>query len=195
MPFVDFADVKDAVSFADAISYLNLKFKAAGSQWRGACPTCQTGGDRALVLTEGRGWYCHAQKAGGDVIALAAHILGVKPKEAALELAQRAGIVPVDNVPYKKNVTVPESEGVGGSKLQPLSYLEHEHDLVTALGLDPQWCKENGVGYAPRGVVRGSIAIPFRDDQGVLLGYFGVQDLTYLPPDFQTNVVKFAKRA
>lgn len=55
--------------------------------------------------------------------------------------------------------------------------------------------KEHGVGYAPGEVCRGSVAIPIRDEQGILLGYFAVQDLTYMPPDFQPNVVAFTKRA
>ena len=193
--FVDFSAVKEAVSFSDAIDYLELKLKHAGNQWRGPCPTCNSGGNRALVLTEGRGWYCFAQKAGGDVIALAAHILSLKPKEAAQALAERAGIVPVQDGTVQRKSTVPESEGAAGSKLSPLSYLEADHDLVIALGLNPEWCKQNGIGYAPRGVVRGAVAIPFRNEHGVLLGYFGTTELTYIPPDFQTNVVPLRKKA
>jgi hypothetical protein len=64
-----------------------------------------------------------------------------------------------------------------------------------ALGFDPEFCERHGIGYAPRGVVRGSVAIPFRNADGVLLGYIGVQDLTYLPPDFTANVVPFKKTA
>lgn len=199
MSFIDFSTVKEAVSFTDAMEYLGLKLKRAGNQWRGPCPACKSAGDRALVITEGRGFYCWGQKRGGDQIALAAHILDIPAKDAAQELAERAGIVPV---PERNSTsgkvqsrTVPESEAVGGSKLSPLSYLEPDNEAVVALGLDPEFCKAHGIGYAPRGVVRGSVAIPFRDEQGVLLGYFGVQDLTYLPPDFQTNVIKLPKRA
>lgn len=197
--FIDFGEVKDRVSFADAISLLQLELKRAGNQWRGPCPACRSGGDRALVVTEGKGFYCWGQRKGGDQIALAAHVLDVPAKEAAQELAERAGIVPSRDrnsssgkVPSR---TVPESEGGGGSKLSPLSYLEPESDAVVALGLDPKFCEQHGIGYAPRGVVRGSVAIPFRDENGVLLGYFGVQDLTYVPPDFTSNVVQLKRPA
>lgn len=197
MPFIDFLAVKEAVSFADAIRFLDLELKRSGNQWRGVCPTCG-GNDRGLVVTEGRGWYCWSLKKGGDVIALAAHALGVTAKEAAQELAQRAGIVPVQDTSSNtgtRSRTVPESEGREGSKLSPLSYLEHDHEAVIALGLAPEFCEQQGIGYAPRGVVRGSIAIPFRDERGALLGYFGVQELTYVPADFQpTNIVPFTKR-
>lgn len=194
--FIDFAEVKEKVSFADAISYLKLGLKGSGNQWRGPCPACNSGGDRALVVTEGRGFYCFANKKGGDQIALAAHVLEVPAKEAAQELAERAGIVPVGKgtVPGTSSRTVPESEGVEGSKLSPLSYLEHEHDAVAAVGFDPEFCKQHGIGYAPRGLMRGTIAIPFRDEQGVLLGYVGVEDCR-IPEDFKTNVVPLRKRA
>lgn len=194
--FIDFAEVKEKVSFADAISYLKLELKGSGNQWRGPCPACNSGGDRALVVTEGRGFYCFANKKGGDQIALAAHVLEVPAKEAAQELAERAGIVPVGKgtVPGTSSRTVPESEGVEGSKLSPLSYLEHEHDAVAAVGFDPEFCKQHGIGYAPRGMMRGTIAIPFRDEHGTLLGYIGVEDCR-IPPDFTTNVVPLRKRA
>ena len=194
--FIDFNEVKERVSFADTVSLLNIGLKQAGNQWRGPCPSCQTGGDRALVVTEGRGYYCFAQKKGGDQIALAAHILELSPKEAAQELAEKAGIVPVrSSTVQRKSTTVPESEAEGGSKLSPLSYLETDHDAVLALGFDPEIARNLGIGYAPRGVCRGSVAVPIRDPTGALLGYLGVQDITYLPPDFQTNVVPLQRRA
>lgn len=196
--FVDFQEVKSKVSFASAIDLLDLQLKKSGNQWRGFCPACETGGERALVITDQRGFYCFADKAGGDVIALAAHILNLPAKEAAQELAQRAGIVQVNSTGNNS------SRERGGQRqegsphqggMQPLQHLEHEHDAIVALGFDVEFCKAHGIGYATKGVVRGSIAIPFRDQQGRLLGYLGVQDLTYLPPDFQTNIVPFQKRA
>lgn len=191
MPFVDFAAVKEAVSFADAASYLSLDVKRQGNQLRGPCPHCQSGGDRALVITEGRGFYCFAEKKGGDVIALAAHVLDLPAKDAAQELAERAGIVQSTRTSSNTVRSQPES----GKGLAPLSHLEAEHEAVLALGLDSSFCKEHGIGYATKGVVRGSIAIPFRDASGTLLGYFGCNDFSYIPPDFQGNVVPFQKRA
>lgn len=192
--FVDFQAVKEAVSFGEAVSLLSLDLKKNGqSQWRGSCPVC--GGERSLVVTDGRGYYCWGAKKGGDVIALAAHVLELGPKEAAQELAERAGIVPSRNSTRDSTSrTVPESEEGTSVKLQPLPYLEPAHESVIAVGLAPDFCETHGIGYAPRGVVRGSIAIPFRDERGKLLGYFGVQELTYVPPDFQGNVTPFERK-
>ena len=198
MPFVDFAAVKEAVSFTDTINYLELSLKKSGSQWRGACPACKTGGDRALVITEGRGYFCFADHKGGDQIALAAHILAISVKDAAQELAHRAGIVPVQESTRTSNrtgSTVPKSEEGTGSKLQPLSYLEHSHDAVIAIGFDPTVAEQLGIGYAPRGIMRGTVAVPIRDEHGVLQGYIGIEEAR-LPPDFQSTVVTpFRKRA
>lgn len=201
--FIDFAALKEHASFSATIDALDLTLKQAGNQWRGPCPACRQGGDRALVVTEGKGYFCFSAKKGGDQIALAAHILDLPARDAAQELAERTGMVqsPPRNSTGKgtstRTVSEPESEGEGGegSKLSPLSYLEPDHEAVVALGLDPKFCEANGIGYAPRGVVRGSVAIPFRDEDGTLLGYLGVQDLTFVPPDFQSNVTPFRKRA
>jgi DNA primase len=198
--FIDFAAVKESVSFSDAIDYLGLKLKHSGNQWRGPCPTCDSAGDRALVVTEGKGFYCWGQRKGGDQIALAAHVLELPAKEAAQELAVRAGIVPVHERDSTSGTvrsrTVPQSEtGKETQKLQPLSYLEPDHEAVDAVGFDPAFCKAHGIGYAGKGVARGYVLVPFRDEDGVLLGYVGVTE-AWLPADFQpTNVVPLHKRA
>lgn len=196
--FLDFAALKEAVTFSDAVDHLGLKLKHSGNQFRGPCPTCVNAGERALVVTEAKGFYCWGERRGGDVIALAAHILELPAKEAAVELAERAGLyrdstsTSDGTVPRNK----PESETVKETqKLQPLSYLEFDHDAIIALGFDPEKAKALGIGFAPRGVVRGSVAIPIRDEAGTLIGYVGVQDLTYIAPDFTTNVVALKRRA
>lgn len=195
--FVDFAELKEKVSFADTIRYLNLDMKRAGNQWRSACPACKSGGDRALVITDGKGWFCFGLKKGGDQIALAAHILDIGVKEAALELARMAGMVTVTGSNTSR--TAPQSEEAGGNDrgvgLSPLSYLESEHDAVIAIGFDTEVAASLGIGYAPRGIMRGTVAVPIRDERGVLKGYIGIEGAT-LPADFQSgNVVPFQKRA
>jgi DNA primase len=196
--FVDFAAIKEAVSFSAAIDLLELPLKQSGTQWRGACPACEGGGPRALVVTEGKGFYCFALKKGGDQIALAAHVLGVSVKDAAQDLAERAGLTPRHGtVPSTSTVkgTVPQSDRAKETeKFQALSYLEHDHDAVHAVGFDPTVAERFGIGYAPKGIMRGTVAVPIRDEDGVLHGYIGITEAT-LPADFQTNVVKLTKRA
>lgn len=183
MKFVDFDEVKRSVSFGQAISLLKLTMQQHGQQWRSACPACKKGGDRALVITEGKGFFCFASHKGGDVIALAAHIRDCNVKDAAAFLAKTT--VPV-TVPKKED----EAEG-----LQPLTYLEHDHAAVLAVGFDPDVAKRLGIGYASKGIMRGTVAIPVRDENGTLLGYVGVEEAR-LPADFMGgNVVSLRKPA
>jgi DNA primase len=190
--FVDFAEVKEKVSYADTIGYLNLDVKQSGNQWRGSCPACKSGGNRALVITDDKGWFCFSLHKGGDQIALAAHILDLGTKEAAHELARCAGLLAAPSATQEQ--TVPESLEVKGRVLEPLSYLMPEHDAVIAIGFDTNVAASFGIGYAPRGIMRGTVAVPIRDAQGVLKGYIGIEGAT-LPADFQSNVVPIQKRA
>jgi DNA primase len=178
--FIDFEAVKEAVSFATAIDLLGLQLKKAGNQWRGACPACK-GGDRSLVITEGRGAYCFSEGKGGDVLWFASHIRGCDAKTAAQFL--------MDTVPQEKPAS---GEQKGG--FEPLAYLEAEHEALQALGFNLELCKELGIGWAPKGILRGTIAIPIRDATGKLHGYLGATDLT-IPASFMANVVEFKKKA
>ena len=74
-----------------------------------------------------------------------------------------------------------------------LAYLEPDHEAVLALGFDPVVARKLGIGYSPKGLMRGAVAVPIRDELGNLLGYLGLEDPPRLPPDFQTNVVSLAK--
>lgn len=197
--FIDFDLVKKAVSIEETAKMLGLAIKPSnGHQYRGACPACKTGGDRAIVITPSKSaFYCFSEKKGGDQIALAAHVLGCSVKDAAQELANRAGLTNTVPSTRKSTVsTVPESEtGQEGTKtFAPLSYLESAHPAVEAIGFDTGFAAKHGIGYAGKGILRGTVAIPFRDEQGNLLGYIGIEDAK-LPASFTPNVVDFKKTA
>lgn len=195
--FLDFQLIKERVLFTDAIELLHLKLKLAGNQFRGPCPACPNSGDRSLVVTPDRGYFCFGEKKGGDVIAFAAHVLGLPAKDAAQELANRAGLFSTSTVhgDSSRERKPPESErGNETQKLAPLTYLEHDHEAVHAVGFDPDFCKTHGIGWAGRGVAKGHVLIPFRDEHGVLLGYVGVTE-AWLPSDFTSKVIALQKRA
>lgn len=197
MAFIDFSELKAKVSFGQTVSILKLNFKQAGNQWRGPCPACEKGGERALVITEGKGFYCFAASAGGDQIALVGHILGLSVKDAASHLAKAAGINTgtVHTSSTSKSKTVPESEdGDETQKFAPLSYLLPEHAAVDAIGFSDEICAKTGIGFAPKGILRGFVAIPIRDEDGNLLGYIGITEAK-LPNSFTSNVIPFNKTA
>lgn len=180
--------MKQRVSFGDAVSLLALTVKQNGNQWRGACPACKKGGDRALVITEQKGFFCFGSHKGGDVIALVAHVKEINVKEAANFLAKNVG------TGADSSRTVPEVVE-SGKVLEPLGYLEHDHDAVVAIGVDPALAKRMGIGYAPKGLMRGTVAWPIRDETGKLLGYIGTESDVRLPPDFQSNIVPLRKKS
>ena len=128
MSRIDFTAVKARVTYNDVLRFLDLHGKKVSDQWRGKCPACNTDNDRALVLTAGRGAYCHATKSGGDVIWLVSHVRGIGVKEAAQQLADEFGIVPQEPAPPAPTPASKESKTTAANvptSLAPLTYLEH----------------------------------------------------------------------
>jgi DNA primase len=164
--FVNFDEVKERVSLLDTVALLGLELTKRGETYRGTCPVCEGSKDRALVVTPGKGWYCFTGKVGGDQIGLVSHIKGLPAKEAAQFLA---GDVP-------KETPKKPSEG-----FKALDYLQPEHDAVQALGFDVETAKALQLGYAPRGVMKGTVAVPLYTSQGKLAGYIGITE-ALLPP-------------
>jgi hypothetical protein len=59
-------------------------------------------------------------------------------------------------------------------KFPPLDYLEADHITVEALGLSQETAEALGIGYAPKGMMKGYVAIPIRLPTGELTGYIGI---------------------
>jgi hypothetical protein len=79
--------------------------------------------------------------------------------------------------------------------LQPLAYLEADHPAVEAAGFNPEEAQAIGIGFAGRGMMRGTVAVPIRDEHGTLLGYIGVTEARCPPKGFfNQNVVPFGKK-
>jgi len=90
--FVDFEALKARVKIEQTIPLLGLKLRQHGDQYRGPCPACKNGGDRALAINSGKqSYYCFSQRKGGDLIALVAHVRGMTQKDAAAYLDQQFG--------------------------------------------------------------------------------------------------------
>lgn len=179
MSYIDFLALKKRVSMEQAVQLLGLQLASSNGQLRGPCPQCQTGGERALVITPAKGlFFCFAKKSGGDVIALTAHIRGVGNKEAADELDKHFGAVQNGTgastgtgTVCKPRATPAASQNAG---LQPLAYLEAEHEKAQVLGISEGVLKLFEAGYAPKGVLRGRLAVPVKARDGTLLAYCGI---------------------
>lgn len=152
-----FAELKAKLNIEDVARHLGLELSDHGKQWRSPCKKCKIGGEKAIVITpEKSAWYCFPAKQGGDIIALTSHILGISQKDAGNHLAPLLG-KPV------------ETE----DKLEPLQYLEMDHECFPALGISKETCFHFGAGYAPKGIMRGRLAIPIHDLNGKLVAYCG----------------------
>jgi len=196
MPFIDFVALKERVRIENAADLLGLRLTKSGNQLRGPCPICKTGGDRALAITPAKNlFYCFGSQSGGDQIQLAAHVRNCKLTEAAELLGGTSTTVQststVSTVSKEHATSPPHEKG----PLKPLDYLEPDHPAVEAAGFDPIEARALGIGYASKGLMRGTVAVPIRDETGALLGYIGVTEAR-LPPKglLNTNVVAL-KRA
>lgn len=160
--YVDFAHVRRSVEIEQVAHWLGLELKRANEQMRGRCPL-HDGGERALVITPAKGlWYCFAPecKAGGDCIELVAKVRQIGQRDAAIAI--------------QKHFLEPDKPATHDQPLKPLDYLLHEHPLVQALGFPEHIAWALGVGYAPKGIMRGRVAIPIRDATGSIVAYAGV---------------------
>lgn len=170
--YICFQEVKDRVPIEQAVSMLGLDLKEHNGQLRGECPVCGEGGPRAFVVTPKKGkWFCFGCKTGGDQIQLVAHIQGTHPKEAAFFLAGQ---------PEEQKKKAKPAEG-----FRELDYLQSDHDAVEALGFEHDVAHAVGCGYAPRGLMKGTVALPVRLPDGTLIGYIGLTDIAKVPPNWR----------
>src|SRR5665213_1900318 len=78
-----------------------------------------------------------------------------------------------------------------------LDYLEADHLAVEAVGFDPETAKALGIGFGPRCMMSGLVAVPLRLEDGTLAGYIGISEAK-LPKTFHLtpgNILKFPKIA
>lgn len=191
--YVDFADVKSKVSIEQGLTKLGITLPKAGAQLRGQCPMCDSKNERGFVVTPSKGlWYCFSEQKGGDVIALTAAVKEIELREAALWLigtvnSQRSTVQSTVNSSSNSRANSPSQPGMA-----ELDYLVPEHEAVAAVGFDEATAKALGIGYANRGIMRGTVAVPIRLPDGSLVGYIGIIEAR-LPTRFHipgSNVVK-----
>lgn len=200
----DFAEIKERVTFHQALEMLGIEYVERNGQIRCACPHCG-GSDRSIVITPSKGlFYCFSSQGKnggkGDLISFVAHCEQIPVKDAGIKLAGLflANSTSTSRVPDTSHRTVPEETGGAGKKtLAPLAHLESDHDAVDAIGLDKRVAARLGIGYRTKGAGQGSVMIPIRNENGEIEGYLGTQELTYIPKDFAPpeNVVSFKKRS
>ncbi|SEN54170.1 CHC2 zinc finger [Roseovarius tolerans] len=171
---LDFEQIKQDHPIEQVAERLGLTLKKSGAQLRGRCPSGEEG-DRKFVITPAKGvWYSFALGKGGDVLALVQLVNDCSVKEAAQFLVG-------DTAPLEKPKGQSKKSAEARGGFRALDYLEPDHPAVETLGFDPETAEALGVGFAPRGILKGKVAIPIRTKTGQLAGYVGAEELQ-LPP-------------
>lgn len=175
MAYLDFEQIKAENPITTVVDKLGLTMKKSGASMRCKCPVCESTSDRNLVVTPDRNaYYCFTDGKGGDQIGLVSHVQGLPVKEAAQFLA--------GDVPKEKPKAKESTSEVG---FKALDYLQHDHEAVSALGFEPDVALALGIGHAPRGILKGTVAVPVRNRDGTIAGYIGLTDIEKLPPKWQ----------
>lgn len=175
MSYLDFAEIKNKYPIEEVAKRLGLVLIPHNNQLRGACPSGE-GDKRSLVITPSKGvFFSFAKGIGGDVIKLVEFTKSISAKESAEWITGAT----VPTVPAVEN---PEAKPRGGFK--PLDYLEADHPAVLALGFEPDVAEKLKIGFAPRGIMKGTVAIPVRLADGTLAGYLGIRE-AILPPEWR----------
>lgn len=206
---IDFADLKQRVSFEQAIRFLGLQMtnKKQG-EYRSGCPACNSGGPRVLVVLPHEKtdsgvpgvFFCHTQDPPhhGDVISFVAHIRDVSNYEAARMLEQAFP-------PVRHNSPAPPPRRGPARGIDSVhARLAFEHQDVQALGLTPEAAEALGVGYMANGTMTNRVLFPIRSDTGELLAYCGLAVSSDQEPRFkfpnnfeeevENKVVRLARR-
>jgi DNA primase len=171
MPFVDFNELKSKITIEQVLDMFGVKTRKSGDQLRGCCPIHGGTNDRQFVVTPSKGlWHCFADECrkGGDIIAFVAAMKKCEPKEAAEIIAQHFSLRPAGGPSNS------QSQGSASAGLKPLDYLLTEHESLKGFDLSPDTLMHFGAGYAPKGIMRGRLAIPLYDQSSHLLAYVGV---------------------
>lgn len=175
-PVLDFQEIKAANPIEQVAAQLGLNLKKAGNQLRGSCPS-GADGDRKFVVTPAKGlFYSFALQKGGDVLALVELVNGCTTKEAAEYLLG-------DTPPQEKPKGTSKKSNGSERGFKPLDYLIFDHEAVEVLGFSAEDAERFGIGFCPRGIYKGQVAIPIRLEDGTLAGYVGAEEIQ-LPPQW-----------
>lgn len=182
MPYVDFAAIKQQVKIVDVLRWLDIKLKPSGArELRGSCPYCGNGERGFVVNTERNVFnsFCGCGK--GSIIDLVSLHHKCGAKEAAQMLQEQFLGKPEQSAPAEHGSSDStrrrQDDGSPASvppELKPLDYITSDHEAIEALGLSVFACQALGLGYAPKGTMRGRVVFPLRLPDGTLCGYAGL---------------------
>jgi len=192
--WINFAELRARVSLEDVIFgfYKIENLKRDGPKVTGPCPVHGGDSPRAFNADLSRNvWHCFSGcQAGGNQLDFVAKKEGISVRDAALKLQAHfigndatkpatagtptptSGSSPRhEDEPPKPAVEAQES---GNKPLDIKLELKGDHPhLVETRKLKPETIAHFAVGYASRGIMKGTIALPIHDEDGELVAYGG----------------------
>lgn len=165
----EFTTLKSSITIVQACDMLGIKLN---KEQRSACPICNEGGPRIFrIFPTTNTFYCWAHKKAGTIIDLTMGVLNCDEPTAGKKLAAHFNIdAPRQPVTSKVNL---EEWGKG---------LNPSHEALQPLGIPPKTFSAFGGGYnALKPSLKGLLCLPYRDRDGTLLGYIGINVETQEP--------------
>ena len=201
--WVDFKAIKGKVSMHMVLNHYGIELQGKGSKLVGSCPLHGGDNPRAFhVDTEKNVWKCftgctNTDKSGGGVIDFVSSKESVGFRDAALMLKHwflgDAGTKKQRRQKPRRRQKKQSSDGAMPKQAEPptpcvepqsaqehnspLSFklnLRHEHPyLQDKRKVTVELAEEFGIGYCPRGIMAGRIAIPIHNSDGIAVAYAG----------------------
>lgn len=194
-PYVDFQRIRESVGIEEVLRRYGAwqTLKGHGAQLRGPCPIHAGSNKRQFSVNLKKDvWHCFGDCAGGgNVLDFVMAMEGCDARTAGLKLAEWFGL-PIKSSAQSNRTSSqdrqsdddPQGSGEEAEEddepeanapltFDRLKHLQHDHDALTARGIDPATAEQFGVGYATRGIMRGCIAVPVHNPQGELVAYAG----------------------
>lgn len=192
--WVNFTDIRQRVSLEDVLlRYYRIdNLKREENKLIGPCPIHKGDSPRAFHadLTKNL-WHCFSKcQKGGNQIDLVVAMDDCPIREAALKLQAFFGTPSEKDAPRtethsekrepppteknEKNAAPAEEESAENKPLDVKLNLAPDHPhLLVERGLKIETVRYFGLGYCSRGILRGMIAIPIHNEDGVLVAYAG----------------------
>ncbi|TDU80798.1 DNA primase [Prosthecobacter fusiformis] len=198
--FVDFKEVKSRIGILQVLERYGLlsNLKRAADRLSGPCPLHKGTNPTQFRVSVSRNCFnCFGTCGrGGNVIDFVSLREGISFRDAALLLqdwfmpdkaANRfAGTAPRQTTeasprpssqPLQPPPAVADDPDEDTGENPPLSFalkaLKSDHPYLSARGLTEATIASYGIGYCAKGCLRGHVAIPIRNRDGVLTGYIG----------------------
>lgn len=183
----DFAQIKASVTITQVIEMLGITgLTPNGDTFRGYCPICKEGNNRAFVVTPARNiFYCFSEKKGGSVIDLVARFKRIPEAQAGQQIAAHFGLngaatssaggasKAADNAPATSEGTQ-ERKPVGFDPREYMRGLDAGHAALKNFGIPAATIRDFDGGYCAKGLNRGRLALPVHDADGAILGFMGL---------------------